>query len=67
VAGLTAARARGRVGGRPSKLSAEQRRQARKMYDERELTVEQIGCWGEPDVDLPGIGRDDAAGTPRRS
>jgi len=61
VAGLTAARARGRVGGRgsgvagrgsgvggrPSKLSAEQVRQARKMYDERELTVEQIGaCWG---------------------
>jgi DNA invertase Pin-like site-specific DNA recombinase len=43
VAGLTAARARGRVGGRPFKLSAEQRRQARKMYDERELTVEQIG------------------------
>jgi DNA invertase Pin-like site-specific DNA recombinase len=43
VAGLTAARARGRAGGRPSKLSAEQRRQARKMYDERELTVEQIG------------------------
>jgi DNA invertase Pin-like site-specific DNA recombinase len=43
VAGLTAARARGRVGGRPSKLSGEQRRQARKMYDERELTVEQIG------------------------
>jgi DNA-binding transcriptional regulator LsrR (DeoR family) len=29
------------VGG--SRLSAEQRRQARKMYDERELTVEQIG------------------------
>jgi len=28
VAGLAAARARGRVGGRPSKLSAEQRRQA---------------------------------------
>ncbi len=43
LAGLTAARARGRVGGRPSKLSVEQRRQARKMYDERELTVEQIG------------------------
>ncbi len=43
VAGLTAARARGRIGGRPSKLSAEQRRQARKMYDDRELTVEQIG------------------------
>jgi len=44
VAGLTAARARGRVGGRPSKLSTEQRRQARKMYDERELTVEQIAA-----------------------
>ncbi len=43
VAGLTAARARGRVGGRPSKLSAEQRRQARRMYDTRELTVAQIG------------------------
>jgi DNA-binding XRE family transcriptional regulator len=25
------------------KLSVEQRRQARKMYDERELTVERIG------------------------
>ncbi len=44
VAGLAAARARGRVGGRPSKLTAEQRRQARKMYDARELTVEQIGA-----------------------
>ena len=43
VAGLAAARARGRIGGRPSKLSAEQRRQARKMYDARELTVEEIG------------------------
>jgi DNA invertase Pin-like site-specific DNA recombinase len=44
VAGLTAARARGRVGGRPSKLTAEQVRQARKMYDARELMVEQIGA-----------------------
>ncbi len=44
VAGLTAARARGRVGGRPSKLSVEQVRQACKMYDARELTVEQIGA-----------------------
>ena len=40
VAELAAARARGRVGGRPFKLSAEQVRQARKMYDARELTVE---------------------------
>ncbi len=44
VAGLAAARARGRVGGRPSKLTAEQVRQGRRMYDARELTVEQIGA-----------------------
>ncbi len=43
VAGLAAARARGRRGGRPSKLSPDQRRTARKLYDEREHTVEQIG------------------------
>jgi DNA invertase Pin-like site-specific DNA recombinase len=43
MAGLSAARARGRVGGRPSKLSVEQRAQACKMYDEQDLTVEQIG------------------------
>jgi DNA invertase Pin-like site-specific DNA recombinase len=43
VAGLSAARARGRVGGRPSKLSADQRREARRMYDAQDLTVEQIG------------------------
>jgi DNA invertase Pin-like site-specific DNA recombinase len=43
VAGLAAARARGRQGGRPSKLSPEQRRMARKLYDEQEHTVEQIG------------------------
>lgn len=43
VAGLTAARARGRVGGRPSKLSADQVREARRMYDAADLTVEQIG------------------------
>jgi len=38
-----AARARGRNGGRPSKLSADQVRAARRLYDEREHTVEQIG------------------------
>ena len=43
VAGLAAARARGRQGGRPAKLSREQVRTARKLYDEREHTVEQIG------------------------
>jgi len=43
MAGLSAARARGRNGGRPSKLSADQGRAARRLYDEREHTVEQIG------------------------
>lgn len=41
--GLAAARARGRVGGRKSKLSAAQKNQIRKLYEERELTVRQIG------------------------
>jgi len=43
VAGLAAARARGRNGGRPSKLSPGQVRVARRLYDEREHTVEQMG------------------------
>jgi len=43
VAGLAAARARGRNGGRPSKLSPGQVRAAQRLYDEREHTVEQIG------------------------
>ena len=43
-AGLAAARARGRLGGRPVLLSPEQVRQARRMYKQRELTVAQIGA-----------------------
>jgi methionine aminopeptidase len=43
VAGLAAARARGRNGGRPSKLSPGQVRAAQRLYNEREHTVEQIG------------------------
>ena len=43
VAGLAGARARGRQGGRPSKLNGDQVRTARRLYDERELTVEEIG------------------------
>src|SRR5664279_5236384 len=38
-----AARARGRSGGRRSKLGVDQRRTARTLYDERALTVAQIG------------------------
>jgi len=40
--GLAAARARGRVGGRPSALSQRQLDQAQRMYDSGEHTVEQI-------------------------
>lgn len=42
-AGLSAARARGRLGGRPARLSPAQVRTARQLYDKRELTVEEIG------------------------
>ena len=42
-AGLAAARARGRTGGRPPALTADQIRAAKQMYDQRDLTVEQIG------------------------
>ena len=40
--GLAAARARGRFGGRKPKLSADQIRLAREMYDKRDRTVQQI-------------------------
>src|SRR5664280_91520 len=43
MAGLAVARARGRSGGRRSKLGVDQRRTARTLYDERALTVAQIG------------------------
>jgi len=43
VAGLASARARGRVGGRPLKLTADQVRTGRRLYEERELTVAEIG------------------------
>ncbi len=46
-AGLASARARGRFGGRPPKLSADQVRTARRLFEERALTVAEIGaCWG---------------------
>jgi len=40
--GLAAARARGRLGGRKPKLSEAQKKQVRKLYDARELTVREI-------------------------
>ena len=48
--GLASARARGRTGGRPPKLTQLQRDQAQRMYDAGELTVEQI-------ADLFGVRR----------
>jgi DNA invertase Pin-like site-specific DNA recombinase len=42
--GLVAARARGRKGGRPSKLSAAQLRTARGLYEAREQTVAEIAA-----------------------
>ena len=40
--GLQAASARGRVGGRPSKLNAKRRAQIRELYQSRALTVQEI-------------------------
>jgi DNA invertase Pin-like site-specific DNA recombinase len=40
--GIAAARARGRFGGRPPKLSPTQKEQIRKLYNARELTVREI-------------------------
>ena len=42
-AGLAAARARGRLGGRPRALSRDQVSAARGMYDQQDMTVAQIG------------------------
>jgi hypothetical protein len=42
-AGLAAARARGRRGGRPSLLTVDKLRTARRLYEQRDMTVEQIG------------------------
>lgn len=41
-AGLQAARARGRHGGRPKRLSAEQRRIAVSLYDQKQHTLDEI-------------------------
>lgn len=41
-AGLAAARARGRLGGRPKKLSETKRKLAKRLYEEKELTIDQI-------------------------
>jgi len=42
--GLAAARARGRLGGRKPKLTEAQKKQVKKLYDERDLTVREIAA-----------------------
>jgi DNA invertase Pin-like site-specific DNA recombinase len=42
LAGLKAARARGRMGGRPALMTGDKTTTARRMYEQQELTVEQI-------------------------
>jgi len=42
-AGLQAARARGKVGGRPALLTADKLRTARQLYEQQEMTLTQIG------------------------
>lgn len=42
LAGLQAARRRGRMGGRPALMTADKTTTARRMYEQQELTVEQI-------------------------
>ncbi|WP_018151185.1 recombinase family protein [Leeia oryzae] len=44
IAGLTAARARGRTGGRPSSLNSKQQRTALAMLESRELSVTEIAA-----------------------
>ena len=43
-AGLASARARGRLGGRPRELSAHQVTAIRSMYEQRDMTVAEIGA-----------------------
>jgi DNA invertase Pin-like site-specific DNA recombinase len=50
AAGSAAARARGRNGGRPTVMTPEKAKAARRMYDQRELTVAQI-------AEALGVGR----------
>lgn len=49
-AGLQAARARGRYGGRPTKLNERQVREVRRLYDSRTVTVGQLAA-------MMGVGR----------
>ena len=45
VAGLSAARARGRVGGRPLKLDKKKAKRVKEMYGKKEMSVKEICEW----------------------
>jgi DNA invertase Pin-like site-specific DNA recombinase len=45
MAGLSSARARGRVGGRPPKLDKKKIKRLKEMYDKKEMTVKEICDW----------------------
>lgn len=45
MAGLSATRARGRVGGRPPKLDAKKIKRVRQLYKKKEMTVTEICEW----------------------
>jgi len=45
MAGLSAARARGRVAGRPTKLDAKKQKCIRELYDKKEMTIKEICQW----------------------
>jgi DNA invertase Pin-like site-specific DNA recombinase len=63
-AGLTAARARGRVGGRKAKLTDKQVAQARKMLDDPSTTISAVAV--KMGVNrLPSIDRSDSAHSAR--
>jgi len=67
AAGLAAARARGRQGGRPPLLTGDQQLAARRMYEQQDMTVEQIGeVLGVSRTTVYRTLRTDAPPTPRR-
>jgi len=45
MAGLSSARARGRIGGRPRKLDPKKVKRVQEMYDKKEMTVKEICEW----------------------
>lgn len=47
MAGLSAARARGRVGGRPNKLDSKKVKRLKQLYDRQEMTIKELCEWAD--------------------